>query len=87
LTLNETTDLQAYLINFVNTLDPNVGKKGATTTFKLIEWPEYTRDSRVLLTALDANASTGIPSLEITKDDYREEQLKFLTRLFAEYPV
>jgi hypothetical protein len=75
------------LVNFVNTLDPNVGKRGSNTSFQLIDWPEYTRDSKILLTALDANASEGIPELEITSDDFREEQLKFLMGLIKEYPL
>ena len=67
-------DLAAYLINFVNNLDPN-GKTG-------IQWPKYTTNSPALLTFLD-----GIIPLAITNDDYRVEGFDLITELSLKFPL
>ena len=63
-----------FLINFVNNLDPN----GATG----IPWPQYSLDSRELLTFQD-----GFVPLTITKDDYRVEGLSVITDLALKFPI
>ena len=67
-------DMADYLINFVNKLDPN----GATG----ISWPQYSLDSRELLTFQD-----GFVPLTITKDDYRVEGLSVITDLALKFPI
>jgi len=81
LTLAGASELQVYLVNFINSLDPNVGKPGSKPTFKLIQWPEYSSSSKQLLTALDADPSAGIPPLMLTTDDFRQDALEFLIGL------
>jgi hypothetical protein len=70
-------ELQDYLINFVNHLDPNVGANSESESpGKLIYWPRFTDKSKDLLNILD-----GPVPLNITKDDYREEPISFLINL------
>lgn len=87
--LNGTSDLQAYLVNFVNTLNPNIPKSGSRSriSFDLVDWPEYTSANKALLTALDANATQSIPSLAIARDDFRNEPIEFLGELSEMYPL
>ncbi|KAI0787376.1 carotenoid ester lipase precursor [Fomes fomentarius] len=68
------SDMADYLINFVNTLNPN-GKTG-------ISWPKYTTSSPKLLTFLD-----GLIPLSITNDDYRVDAMKLLTNLSLQFPL
>jgi len=75
-------ELQDYLINFINSLDPNVGSgsKGEVSE-KLLHWPQFSNKSKQLLTILD-----GPVPLNITTDDYRKEALDFLMALVLEQP-
>ena len=64
-----------FLVRFVNTLDPNGG--GAP------EWPRYTPDAPLLLTVND-----GVPEMTVnlTRDDFREEAMAYLTELTLAEP-
>ena len=70
-----TGHLQDYLVRFVATLDPNGG--GAP------EWPRYTTDAPLLLTVND-----GVPAMTVnlTRDDFREEAMAYLTELTLAEP-
>ena len=65
--------LQDYLVRFVATLDPN--GDGA------FEWPRYTTGTPLLFTVND-----GQPVLNITRDDFREEAMAYLTELGVANP-
>jgi len=56
-------ELQDYLINFVNDLNPNSGSN-------LPNWPQYTTDTKQLLTLLDGD----IPII-ITEDTFRQDSI------------
>nr|VWO95946.1 Carboxylic ester hydrolase (EC [Ganoderma boninense] len=68
-------DMTDYLVNFVNNLDPNGAKR--------LYWPQYTLDSRKLLTFWDGI----IRPLSITTDDYRVEGFNILTNLSLQFPM
>ncbi|KAM5540854.1 hypothetical protein V8D89_005498 [Ganoderma adspersum] len=68
-------DMTAYLVHFVNKLDPN--GQGATP------WPKYTLDSRKVLAFQD---STFFP-VTVIKDDYRVEGFNILTKLSLQSPM
>jgi len=70
-TIDGHAELQDYLINFVNHLDPNVGSNPNKT---LINWPRYNPFSKSLLMMSDSS-----PALSITKDDYREKAIGLIT--------
>lgn len=63
-----------YLIRFATTLDPN----GAGAFY----WPRYSNSNPQLLTFQD-----GAVPLTLTKDNYRVEQLEYLTALSLKYPA
>lgn len=63
-----------YLINFVNHLDPN-GRS-------LQHWPMYNASNPQVLTFLD-----GIKPLSITTDDYRKDQMEFISQMSLKYPM
>ncbi|EMD39501.1 hypothetical protein CERSUDRAFT_111813 [Gelatoporia subvermispora B] len=67
-------DATDYLINFVNSLDPN-GQA-------LLTWPQYSIESPSLLTMLD-----GDPALKITEDTYRIDGMSLLTNLSIQFPL
>ncbi|KAI0793055.1 carotenoid ester lipase precursor [Irpex lacteus] len=67
-------DLTDYIINFVNNLDPN----GPSIT----NWPKYTNSNPQLLTFLD-----GITPRTITTDNYRVDQMNFVTDLSLQFPI
>ena len=67
-------DMTDYLVNFVNNLDPN----GATG----ISWPQYSLDSRELLTFQD-----GLIPLTITKADYRVDGVNVISDLALKFPI
>ena len=69
-------DMTDYLVNFVNNLDPN----GAT----VINWPQYSLDSRELLTFRSGLIG---PRLTITTDDYRVDGLNVLIDLALRFPI
>ena len=73
-------ELQDYLINFINNLDPNVGT--AKSSEKLIYWPRFTTYSKSLLTILD-----GPVPLTISKDDFRRLAIDFLIMLGLKHPM
>lgn len=67
-------DLTDYIINFVNNLDPN----GPTVT----HWPKYTNSNPQLLTFLD-----GDTPRTITTDNYRVDQMNFVTNVSLRSPL
>jgi len=79
-------ELQDYLINFINNLDPNKGYQGSNSTDgsseKLVSWPKYSTTKQELLTILD-----GDVPLDITKDNFREEAIGFLVNFTLENPL
>ncbi|EMD31127.1 hypothetical protein CERSUDRAFT_89451 [Gelatoporia subvermispora B] len=68
-----TGDMTDFLINFVNKLNPN----NETGVF----WPQYNTSFRAMMTFLD-----GTPSLNITQDTYREEQINLMIEMGQKYP-
>ncbi|KAF8578463.1 carotenoid ester lipase precursor [Ramaria rubella] len=64
------------LLNFVNNLNPNIGKG------KIISWPKYSTNSEAppLLTFFDPNV------LNITTDTYRLEPMEAIIKLSREFP-
>jgi acetylcholinesterase len=70
------SELTAFVINFVNHLDPN-GSSGSEV------WPKYTAKSPAMLAFLD---NTTQP-LTVIQDTYREEAIAFVTELFTKYPL
>ncbi|KAF7976786.1 hypothetical protein HWV62_5628 [Athelia sp. TMB] len=69
------TELQDYLINFANNLNPN----GHTVP----EWPQYEATSRKLLTFVDGAAFNATT---ISQDTYRADALTGLTAISLKYP-
>ncbi|KAI0793056.1 carotenoid ester lipase precursor [Irpex lacteus] len=67
-------DLTDYIINFVNNLDPN----GPTVT----HWPKYNNSNPQLLTFLD-----GDTPRTITTDNYRVDQMNFVTNVSLRSPL
>ncbi|PIL25406.1 hypothetical protein GSI_13296 [Ganoderma sinense ZZ0214-1] len=67
--------LQDYLVRFVATLDPN--GDGA------FEWPRYTSDAPFLLTVNDGEPAMTV---NLTRDDFREEAMAYLTALTVAEP-
>ncbi|RPD60509.1 carotenoid ester lipase [Lentinus tigrinus ALCF2SS1-7] len=63
-----------YLIRFAATLDPN--GDGA------VQWPRYTNSAPLMLTFNDAQ-----PTFNVTRDTYREEEMKYLTKLSLADPM
>ena len=66
--------LQDYLIRFAATLDPN--GDGAAT------WPRYTDACPQMLTFNDVE-----PTINLTLDTFRAEQMAYLTKLSLADPV
>ncbi|KAJ3551121.1 hypothetical protein NM688_g4916 [Phlebia brevispora] len=64
----DQTDLTDYIVNFVNTLNPNGGS--------LANWPQYSVSSPQLLTLLD-----GATPVNITLDSYRADGMSLLQKL------
>jgi len=82
-TLFAHAELQDYLINFINNLDPNKGYRSTgNSSEKLISWPRFSTTKKELLMMLD-----GTIPLEITKDDFREEAIQFLTQYTLANPL
>lgn len=63
-----------YLIHFVNNLNPN--------SAALLQWPQYTLQSRQIMTFLD-----GLIPLAISADTYRQAAMNALTNLTLASPV
>jgi len=74
-------ELQDYLINFVNFLDPNKKVDASLQDPRIINWPQYDDKTVPLLTILD-----GAVPLNITRDDYREDAINFMTEVSLEMP-
>jgi len=74
-------ELQDYLINFVNSLDPNKKVDASLQDPRIINWPQYDDKTVPLLTILD-----GAVPLNITRDDYREDAINFMTEVSLEMP-
>jgi len=76
-------ELQDYLINFINNLDPNVDtEKGAERTENLVHWPQFDTESKQLLQILD-----GPVPLNLTVDDFREDAIQFLIDFSLAHPL
>jgi len=76
-------ELQDYLINFVNNLNPNIGvEKGTEKSEHLIHWPQFDTKLKQLLQILD-----GPVPLNITVDNFREEPIQFLIDFEVEHPL
>ena len=75
----ETTELRDYLINFVNTLDPNQG-----TQESLPDWPEYTNEDPIML--VTNPQQYGVPPITFTPDTYRSDAIDLLIDLSRIYP-
>lgn len=71
-------ELTDYLINFVNTLDPN----GLASSNANVTWPKYSTKSPQLITFLD-----GDTPVEITQDDYRKDAIKYVGQVMMNNPV
>ncbi|RDX52231.1 carotenoid ester lipase [Lentinus brumalis] len=63
-----------YLIRFAATLNPN--GDGA------VSWPRYTNSTPFMLTFNDAE-----PTFNLTRDDYRAEQIEYLVKLSLADPI
>ncbi|KAF8904562.1 Alpha/Beta hydrolase protein [Mucidula mucida] len=73
-------DLQDYIIQFVNYLDPNGdGNTG------LITWPKYTNESQKML-SFDV-AGVLRPPWTITEDTYRAAEVSALSEIYLEHPI
>ena len=80
------TDPSVYPpVYFANYLDPNAPKKPVSTVSPLanITWPSWNSslDAPPLLTFLDP-----VPSVNITTDTYRSNEMDLLTNLFLQSP-
>lgn len=76
LNVQHSGELTDYLINFVNHMDPNVGRV-------VPAWPEYDLGARQLLHLLDAPWHR----LGYETDTYRKEAMEFLTKMYHRYPL
>jgi acetylcholinesterase len=74
-------ELQDYLINFVNFLDPNKAVDPALQDSRIINWPQYNDQSKTLLTILD-----GAVPLNLTADTFRQDAIAFMTEISLEMP-
>jgi len=87
LTVTGNLELREYFINFLNTLNPNKSKAGSKRTFDLINWPTYFAESKLMLTALDADEGSGVPPLVLSRDDYRVNAIAYLNDLADQFPL
>jgi acetylcholinesterase len=67
-------ELADYLIHFVTNLNPN----GKTQMY----WPKYTNKQPKLLTFLD-----GSTPVEVSKDTFRQDAIKFVADLIGSNPI
>lgn len=90
-------ELQDYLINFINTLDPNIAatdsdsdsdSRSTSEKVKLPYWPRYNTKTREILEIADVNGGGdgGVP-LSIGKDDYRVAPIQKLIEVGLEHPI
>ena len=67
-----------YFIRFINTLDPN----GSSSPRAQVEWPTYDTENLRLLTFLpDYNE----PSVIVTDDNFRKEQIELFVEMAKRY--
>lgn len=76
-----------YLVNFVNTLDPNKASNGVTNP-GIITWPKWdkTNGSPAMLAFTD-RPEGGTLGLTIQSDTYRQAAIDFLIKLALKYPI
>jgi carboxylesterase type B len=67
-----------YFIRFINTLDPN----GSSSSRAQVEWPRYDPERPQLLTFLPEYKE---PSVVVTDDDFRKEQLEWFAGMAKRY--
>lgn len=88
-----------YLIAFIATGDPN-SPSPARLSHPLRAhrfWPEWTSDERAMLALVDRlgapivgllpGPSVHLSGLTIERDDFRREQIEYLTELGRKYPM
>lgn len=90
-------ELQDYLINFINTLDPNIAatdsdsdsdSRSTSEKVKLPYWPRYNTKTREILEIADVNGGGGGGApLSIGKDDYRVAPIQKLIEVGLEHPI
>jgi len=69
-----------YFIRFINTLDPN----GSTSPRAQAEWPKYDPERPLLLTFLPEHAN---PSVIVTDDNFRQEQMEWFAEMTKRYSM
>ena len=69
-----------YFIHFINTLDPN----GSSSPRAQAAWPKYDLERPRLLTFLPEHK---MPSVVVTDDDFREEQMVFFAEMAKRYTM
>ena len=67
-----------YFIRFINTLDPN----GSSDPRAQVEWPRYDPERPQLLTFLPEHEK---PSVVLTDDSFRKEQMEWLAEMMKRY--
>lgn len=67
-----------YFIRFVNTLDPN----GSSSPRARVEWPKYHPERPRSLTFLPEREK---PSVVVTNDDFRKEQMAWFAEMAKRY--
>jgi acetylcholinesterase len=67
-----------YFIRFINTLDPN----GSASPRARVEWPKYDPEQPQLLTFLPEHKN---PSVVVTDDNFRKEQIDFFAEMAKRY--
>jgi len=67
-----------YFIRFINTLDPN----GSSSPRAQAEWPRYDPERPRLLTFLPNDKK---PSVVVTDDNFRKEQMDWFAKMAKRY--
>ena len=67
-----------YFIQFINTLDPN----GSSSPRAQAEWPRYDPELPQLLTFLPEHKN---PSVIVTDDNFRKEQIEWFAEISKRY--
>ena len=67
-----------YFIRFINTLDPN----GSSSPRAQAEWPRYDTEQPRLMTFLPEYKE---PSVVVTDDDFRKEQIELFVEMAKRY--
>lgn len=74
-------DMATYLVNFVNSLDPNTNSAGVATG-GLLNWPQYSNSTPTMMTFLD-----GLIPRALSDDTYRSDAMAFMTELSLRHPI